>query len=148
MAAFPSGSIHASHCVRDSCAALAAACEAATTDALAVQALANMEKAGGTNSPVILLTQYVALNLDVCSQQSRNIRRRIPGKEAVLNIPASVISDLVTTVLAMGRVVRTLSELHKQARQAVLLQGGLIIFVVNFAKMMHFQRSNWVQKQN
>lgn len=39
---FPSAPVHASYSIRDGCAALASACDAASTDALAIQLLANV----------------------------------------------------------------------------------------------------------
>lgn len=39
---FPSALVHASYSIRDACAALASACDAASTDALALQHLANV----------------------------------------------------------------------------------------------------------
>lgn len=81
------------------------------------------------------LTQDMATNFSKCSQQLRNIKRRVPGKEAALNIPDAVITDLSAHVITMGRVVRALSELHKQTRQAVLMQGGKLYQKTNKPKL-------------
>lgn len=69
----------------------------------------------------------MAANFAKCSQLLRIIKRRVPAKEAALNIPAAIVTELAAHVITMGRVVRALSELHKQTRQAVLMQGGKLL---------------------
>lgn len=73
---------------------------------------------------ISLLTQFISANLEMCINQLKNIRRKIPPGEASLNVSHALLQKLSTCCQNLNRLMKTIHEVVKNSRQYILLQGG------------------------
>ncbi|KAL0271853.1 UNVERIFIED_CONTAM: hypothetical protein PYX00_008817 [Menopon gallinae] len=112
--------LHESHYIKDLCQALISACDSVIIDCQSVQVMVN-DTAG--NGETYLLVQFISANLEHCLIQVKNIKRKIPTGEIMLNIPRIYLTKLNSSSQNINRIVKTMHEVAKFSRQFILLQG-------------------------